>query len=65
MLKAVRVIRTYRVEVEAEYGDTEESLIAKATVTDATPFIESAVLLPDDPALDDDTPILENDEPEV
>jgi hypothetical protein len=49
MKKTIRVIRTYEVKVEAEYGDTEESLIAKGqeTVSDKTKYTESAVLLPD------------------
>jgi hypothetical protein len=55
MKKTIRVIRTYEVQVKAEYGDTEESLVAKGidAVSDGDPeFVETAVLLPDD----DETP---------
>lgn len=41
----VRVIRTWDVPVEAEYGDTEASLLAKATVSNAD-ATEVRVLLP-------------------
>jgi hypothetical protein len=50
MKKIVRVIRTYEVKVDAEYGDTEESLTAKGVeaVTDSTKYVESAVLMPEE-----------------
>lgn len=49
MKKTIRVIRTYEVNVEAEYGDTPESLISKgqSAVTDKAKYEETAVLLPD------------------
>lgn len=50
MKKTIRIIRTYEVNVEAEYGDTPESLIEKgqAAVTDKTKYVESAVMLIDE-----------------
>lgn len=58
MLKSVRVIRTYKTEVEAVYGDTEEDLVARgqAAVDGSTPYTETAVLLPDED-IDNDTPV--------
>lgn len=46
----VRVIRTYHVEVEAEYGDTEDTLREKGLQRlhkNAKPDTEDAVLLPE------------------
>lgn len=46
----VRVIRTWDIEVPAEYGDTPESLRAKVTeeqLDETAPNAETRVLLPE------------------
>lgn len=49
MKKRVRVISTYEVEVEAEYGDTPESLIEKGLKAKAPKKAAvDAVLMPDE-----------------
>lgn len=43
----VRIIRTYEVDVEAEYGDTKEDLVKRGqgAVTTETDYDETVVLL--------------------
>jgi len=47
--KTVRVIKTYHVSVDAEYGDTEESLCDKGLgEVQGSPDSTEAVILPDE-----------------
>lgn len=48
--KLVRIIRTWDVSVDAEYGDTDETLVAKVTdgyLATTVPDADSRHLLPD------------------
>ncbi|UTI65619.1 hypothetical protein NBH00_05260 [Paraconexibacter antarcticus] len=46
--RTVRVSRTWDLKVTAEYGDTDETLVEKAVVTDADEPSETRNLLPED-----------------
>jgi hypothetical protein len=44
--RTVRITRTWDIEVEAEYGDTDEALIAKADTNGDDPDSEVRNLIP-------------------
>lgn len=49
--KRIRVIRTWDIDVPAEYGDTDDDLMAKvgeSTLDDTAPDSETRLILPDD-----------------
>lgn len=46
--RTVRVTRTWDIVVEADYGDTDETLLDKAVVEDNPEYTEQRNLIPED-----------------